>query len=92
MAALEDQLTLMVAEAKERAAHPPAQWVCAVSATDSLAGARDAGARAGLAKALGREWAGCRARVVDLGADLGPDDAATALMASGYPLSPSCAA
>ncbi|MEN9787039.1 MAG: hypothetical protein RLZZ299_2303 [Pseudomonadota bacterium] len=57
-------------------ATPPRHWVCVVEPTESLAAAQASGARAGLTRGLGREWKGCSAHVVDLGASVGPDEAA----------------
>ncbi|MFZ5476025.1 MAG: SDR family NAD(P)-dependent oxidoreductase [Myxococcota bacterium] len=68
------------AQARALDANPPAQWICVVQPAMDMRGARDAGARAGLAKALGREWAFCHGRVVDLSVDLEPEEAAAALL------------
>ncbi len=69
------------AVAKALDAQPPAQWL-SVEHGDfaSAREARDAGARAGLAKALGREWGGCRARVVSLDASLDAETAVEVLL------------
>ncbi|MFN7143940.1 MAG: SDR family NAD(P)-dependent oxidoreductase, partial [Myxococcota bacterium] len=52
----------------------------AITPTDTLHAAREAGARAGLATAPGRKWPGCRARVADVDASLGAAEAAEALL------------
>jgi NAD(P)-dependent dehydrogenase (short-subunit alcohol dehydrogenase family)/phosphopantetheinyl transferase/acyl carrier protein len=66
---------LEVAQALD--ATPPAEWLCLqASAPAELRAARDAGARAGFAKALGREWPGCHARVVRVDASLEPSTVA----------------
>ena len=60
---------------------PPALWLCAVEGVSSdLVAARDAGARAGFAKALGREWPGCHARVLTLTEGLDADTAAQVVL------------
>jgi NAD(P)-dependent dehydrogenase (short-subunit alcohol dehydrogenase family)/4'-phosphopantetheinyl transferase EntD len=69
------------AQAKALGERPPAQWVAVTRIGPDLRAARDGGARAGLAKALGREWPGCRARVIDLEAGVSPELAADAILA-----------
>ncbi len=63
----------------------PGDWVCLTRLGARPAGSFDAarrgGSRAGLAKALGREWAACDARVVDV--DPGLDDSAAAALVCG---------
>ena len=58
----------------------PRQWVAAVEAPNGLQAARDVGARAGLCKALGREWPECRARVVTVDASFTSTEAARAVL------------
>ncbi len=59
----------------------PRHWVAAIEAPTGLQAARDLGGRAGLCKALGREWPECRARVVTLDAAFSSTDAARAVLA-----------
>ncbi len=77
--------------ARQLAATPPRQWLCvlqdsthsAAQAANVAAGnrtVRDQGARAGIAKALGREWAACEGRVVRLDPALTPELAARAAL------------
>lgn len=62
-------------------ATPPALWLCAVEGgSGDLVAARDAGARAGFAKALGREWPGCHARVLTLTDGMDVDTAAQVVL------------
>jgi NAD(P)-dependent dehydrogenase (short-subunit alcohol dehydrogenase family)/phosphopantetheinyl transferase/3-hydroxymyristoyl/3-hydroxydecanoyl-(acyl carrier protein) dehydratase len=68
-------------EAKALASMPPAHWLCAVEAYRGLHAARDSGARAGLAKALGREWPACHARVIDIEAELPMEEAVEGILA-----------
>ncbi len=53
-------------QAKRLDGERPRQWLCVLAPATDLLGARDGGARAGLCKALGREWPACKARVVTL--------------------------
>ncbi len=67
-------------QAKRLDSERPRQWLCVLPAPVDLRDTRDGGARAGLAKALGREWAGCRARVVNLHAGWRAADAARGII------------
>jgi phosphopantetheine--protein transferase-like protein len=61
----------------------PSDWVCAVHTglrPVDLAVGRDAGATAGFAKALGREWENCTARVVNVSPSMGVDTAAALIV------------
>ncbi len=77
--------------ARALAATPPKQWLCVLQSSShsaaqaptpasALRQVRDQGARAGIAKALGREWAGCEGRVVRLDPALTPELAARAAL------------
>ena len=68
------------AQARRLDSRRPRQWVTVLAPSADLRDARDAGARAGLCKALGREWPECRARVVSLAAGLGIADAARSVI------------
>ncbi len=70
----------LFAQARALDAKRPRQWLAAIVPPSDLRGARDNGARAGLCKALGREWPACRARVVTTRAGWGEVDAARALV------------
>ncbi|MSQ01624.1 MAG: SDR family NAD(P)-dependent oxidoreductase [Myxococcales bacterium] len=70
----------LFAQAQQLDGKRPRQWVAAIVPAPDLRGTRDNGARAGLCKALGREWPSCRARVVSLRAGWGEIDAARALV------------
>ena len=55
---------------------PPADWICLALYSEGDSDPHSAafeGARAGLAKALGREWPGTRARVLELDPSLGAE-------------------
>lgn len=77
--------------ARQLAANRPRQWLCVLQSPSHAASlvttpaaanqnARDQGARAGMAKALGREWEGCEGRVVRLDPLLTPELAARAAL------------
>jgi NAD(P)-dependent dehydrogenase (short-subunit alcohol dehydrogenase family)/phosphopantetheinyl transferase/acyl carrier protein len=70
----------LFAQAQRLDAKRPRQWLAIVTPQTDLREARDSGARAGFCKALGREWAGCRARVVSLPGDWQVVDAALAIV------------
>jgi NAD(P)-dependent dehydrogenase (short-subunit alcohol dehydrogenase family)/phosphopantetheinyl transferase/acyl carrier protein len=57
---------------------PPSDWICLTlyGDTDEAQHAAFEGARAGLTKALGCEWSGCRARTLDLPPSLGAEGTA----------------
>ncbi len=59
--------------ARRLLANPPQAWVTltGISKLDPVSGAAD-GARAGLAKGLGREWEGCTARTLQMDPSLPP--------------------
>ena len=58
----------------------PRQWLTVLQAASTVREARDNGARAGLGKALGREWPECRACVVTVEAMHNLEDAARAVV------------
>ncbi len=77
--------------ARELAATPPKHWLCVLQSSSHAAAqvanaaaglkqCREQGARAGVAKALGREWADCDGRVVRLDPALTPELAARAAL------------
>jgi 3-oxoacyl-(acyl-carrier-protein) synthase/NAD(P)-dependent dehydrogenase (short-subunit alcohol dehydrogenase family)/phosphopantetheinyl transferase/acyl carrier protein len=70
----------LFAQAQRLDAKPPRQWLSILTPPADLLEARDNGARAGLCKALGREWKGCRARVVSVRANWPDLDAARAIV------------
>ncbi len=70
----------LFAQAQQLDAKRPRQWLAAIVPAVDLRGTRDNGARAGMCKALGREWPSCRARVVTLRAGWSEVDAARALV------------
>jgi NAD(P)-dependent dehydrogenase (short-subunit alcohol dehydrogenase family)/phosphopantetheinyl transferase len=61
-------------------ATPPRHWMCVVEAPGSLAAAQSGGARAGLARGLGREWPQCAAHVVEVAPNGRPDDVAEMIL------------
>ena len=63
-------------EARRLDSAAPEQWLAVLRGALDATGARDEGARAGLAKALGREWRDCRGRVLTVAAGLSVRDAA----------------
>jgi malonyl CoA-acyl carrier protein transacylase len=66
--------------AKAMNANPPQQWVAVCHpAAGSIPSVASHGARAGHAKALGREWENCQARVIQLGMGLSDSQAAQLL-------------
>jgi phosphopantetheinyl transferase/NAD(P)-dependent dehydrogenase (short-subunit alcohol dehydrogenase family)/acyl carrier protein len=68
--------------AKEMDSHPPKQWVAICHpAPGAVSSAASHGARAGHAKALGREWSETRARVIQLGLGFSDSSAAEAICA-----------
>jgi NAD(P)-dependent dehydrogenase (short-subunit alcohol dehydrogenase family)/phosphopantetheinyl transferase/acyl carrier protein/3-hydroxymyristoyl/3-hydroxydecanoyl-(acyl carrier protein) dehydratase len=57
----------------------PKDWICAANSGDvavSLKDGRDVGARAGFAKAIGREWPECAARLVNVNPSMDVETAA----------------
>ncbi len=70
----------LFAQAQRLDGRRPRQWLSILTPPADLKAARDNGARAGLCKALGREWEGCRARVVSVRANWPELDAARAIV------------
>ncbi len=70
------------AEARRLDGRPPTWWICVEQEDAELSVERAAavGARAGLTKALGREWTGCQARVISLDPWMEPTEAARAVL------------
>ncbi len=68
------------AQARRLDSGRPRQWLTVLETAANVRDARDNGARAGLAKALGREWPECRATVVTVEAMHNLEDAARAVV------------